>query len=88
MSIINNILWSFAEGIESNATSLSDFVIRRMTSLEPKIDWINFNTHAHQLISHLSFVYRNPKIYIKHGGSNTIEDSLAFAIACQGDDTE
>lgn len=64
MSIINNILWAFAEDIKSNATSLNDIVIRKLMLSEPEINWIDFESNANQLIRHLSFVYQNPEMYL------------------------
>ena len=85
MSIINNILWSFAEGIKSNTTSLTDFVTNKMIKLEPEIDWTSPEYDAHQLIRHLAFVWQNPEIYYNYkkifGSSNCIVDHLEFVMS-------
>ena len=81
MSIINNILWAFAEGIQSNTTSMTDFVTRKLMLSEPEINWIDPEFNAHQMIRHLSFVWQNPEMYLRSRLTNSVWSCLELNMA-------
>lgn len=79
MTIINNILYSFANAKDSNLP-IADGMRRQLVKCEPNIGWHDVNSNAYEFIQHIGFVADNPKLYM-FGNDMKIMTILENAIA-------